>query len=211
MTKLQFADSDQRADLEAYLGRLLQYDRRAVVRMQAAGRVLGVFGHPPFDVLSLRAVALAEDARLDATVSADELLESIDAGANAVSVPAQVTGPGWVGLLPPRTGWEPLGRMPADEVAQVVLDGVREFRARAERLPADQRTRTAYDAIAAEIWSRPVVAGIPLRAAHAAHSLGFLRAGAVVAAYATATWWRLDGAYGTVSMRRAPNAGPRLA
>ncbi|KWX00034.1 hypothetical protein C3Y87_00805 [Carbonactinospora thermoautotrophica] len=204
MTKLRFTDGDQRADLESYLGRLLQYDQHAVVRMQAAGRVLGVFGRPPFEVLSLRAVALAEDAHLDVTVSAGELLESVDGSADVVTVPPPVTGPGWVGLLPPRTGWEPLGRVPADEVARAVLDGVREFRARAEALPADQRTRATYDAIATEIWSRPVVAGIPLRAAHAAHSLGFLRAGAAVAAYATPTWWRLDGSYGTVSMRRTP-------
>ncbi|WP_434582177.1 hypothetical protein [Carbonactinospora thermoautotrophica] len=182
MTKLRFTDGDQRADLESYLGRLLQYDQHAVVRMQAAGRVLGVFGRPPFEVLSLRAVALAEDAHLDVTVSAGELLESVDGSADVVTVPPPVTGPGW----------------------RAVLDGVREFRARAEALPADQRTRATYDAIATEIWSRPVVAGIPLRAAHAAHSLGFLRAGAAVAAYATPTWWRLDGSYGTVSMRRTP-------
>ncbi len=53
---------------------------------------------------------------------------------------------------------------------------VAEFRARDEELPPQHRTRTERDRIGRDIWSRTLGdTHLPLRAAHAAHSLGFLR------------------------------------
>ena len=72
-------------------------------------------------------------------------------------------------------------------------------------------TRAVLDRIAAEIWSRPVVAGLPLRAAHAAQSLGFLSPGDAVLAYEAAGWLRLDGTYGAVAVRRDGRPALRLA
>ncbi|NEA13516.1 hypothetical protein G3I27_36130, partial [Streptomyces sp. SID10692] len=77
---LLFADPREAADLAAFLGRLLHYDRAAAVRLQAGGGdALAVFGRPPsFEVLAIRAARLAGPATLDVTVSAGELLESLD-------------------------------------------------------------------------------------------------------------------------------------
>ncbi|MDN3264747.1 hypothetical protein QWJ26_34095, partial [Streptomyces sp. CSDS2] len=114
MTVLHLADETEAADLAAFLSRLLHYDRGAAVRLKAAGTALAVFGRPPsFEVLAVRAVRLAKpyedglDATLDVTVSAGELLESVDERPATAAVPGAVTGPPWAGLLPPRAGWRP--------------------------------------------------------------------------------------------------------
>lgn len=56
-----------------------------------------------------------------------------------------------------------------------VASAVAEFRTRDGELPPGHRTREERDRIGREIWSRTVPGtALPLRAAHAARSLGFL-------------------------------------
>ncbi|MYT12472.1 hypothetical protein YWIDRAFT_01727 [Streptomyces sp. SceaMP-e96] len=178
MTALHLADAGEAADLAAFLARLIHYDRAAAVRLQAGGGVLAVFGRPPsFEVLAIRTARLADDTGLDRTVSAGELLEGVDGSADVLTVPAAVTGPPWTGMLPPRGGWERVPGLPApDALVRAVAAAVTEFRARDEALPPQHRTRTERDRIGREIWSRTLGdTHLPLRAAHAAQSLGFLR------------------------------------
>lgn len=233
MTVLHLADEGEAADLAAFLSRLLHYDRSAAVRLQAAGTALAVFGRPPsFEVLAVRTVRLAKpyehglDATLDVTVSAGELLESVDERAATARVPGAVTGPPWAGVLPPRGGWRAEPGLPApDALRALVAAAVAEFRARTEELAAEDRTRAALDGIGREIWSRTVgETGLPVRAVHAAQSLGFLRprgASAPEAGIATGSgsgsgsgedaprlfssgaWLRLRTPFGSVALRRA--------
>ncbi|MEU9373044.1 hypothetical protein AB0D94_04620 [Streptomyces sp. NPDC048255] len=227
---LHFADSGEAADLAAFLGRLVHYDRAAAVRLQAApalpdavgqgGGALAVFGRPPsFEVLAIRTVRLAVPVGtpLDVTVSAGELLESVDEAAAGAVVPGPVTGPPWAGLLPPRGGWRQLPGLPGpEEMRTAVAEAVAEFRARDEALPAQHRTRSERDRIGREIWSRTLGdTELPLRAVHAAQSLGFLRpirsavhagaagsgAPAPVALLAAGTWLRLRTPYGSIATR----------
>ncbi|MDT0569867.1 hypothetical protein RM704_20745 [Streptomyces sp. DSM 3412] len=220
MTVLHLADEGEAADLAAFLSRLLHYDRGAAVRLQAAGTALAVFGRPPsFEVLAIRAVRLAKpyedgiDVTLDVTVSAGELLESIDeSGATAV-VPEAVTGPPWAGVLPPRGGWRPETGLPApDALRAMVSAAVREFRSRTEELPPERRTRAELDGIGREIWSRVVGdTPLPVRAVHAAQSLGFLRPPrgsgtpetATPELFSSGAWLRLRTPYGSIAVRRA--------
>ncbi|MFJ6796613.1 hypothetical protein [Streptomyces sp. NPDC091268] len=227
--RLHFADSGEAADLAAFLGRLLRYDRAAAVRLQAqaGGGALAVFGRPPsFEVLAVRTVRLAAPlaAALDLTVSVGELLESVEEASALAAVPAPVTGPAWAGVLPPRGGWEQVPGLPGPEaVARAVAAAVAEFRARDEALPPQHRTRSERDRIGREIWSRTLGdTELPLRAVHAAQSLGFLRpvrstvpaapapvpAGAPdpVALLASGSWLRLRTPYGSVALRRPGRA-----
>ncbi|MET9691840.1 hypothetical protein ABZY81_25720 [Streptomyces sp. NPDC006514] len=220
---LRFADSGEAADLAAFLGRLVHYDRAAAVRLQAGGGALAVFGRPPsFDILAIRTVRLAAPvaAPLDLTVSAGELLESVDEAAAEATVPGPVTGPPWAGVLPPRGGWRQVPGLPGPEaMGAAVAAAVAEFRARDEALPVQHRTRSERDRIGREIWSRTLGdTELPLRAVHAAQSLGFLRQvraavpasapaplpgdPAPVALLAAGTWLRLRTPYGSVAMRR---------
>lgn len=226
--RLRFADPGEAADLAAFLGRLVHYDRAAAVRLQAGGGALAVFGRPPsFEVLAIRTVRLAAPARtpLDLTVSAGELLESVDEASAAATVPGAVTGPPWTGVLPPRGGWRQVPGLPGPEaVREAVAAAVAEFRARDEALPPQHRTRSERDRIGREIWSRTLgTTELPLRAVHAAQSLGFLRpvrtpvaasAGPAapgapdpVALLASGSWLRLRTPYGSVATRRPGHTG----
>ncbi|MBG0855197.1 hypothetical protein I2W78_25960 [Streptomyces spinoverrucosus] len=215
MTVLHLADEGEAADLAAFLSRLLHYDRSAAVRLQAAGTALAVFGRPPsFEVLAIRAVRLAKpfenglDVTLDVTVSAGELLESVDENAATAAVPGAVTGPPWAGVLPPRGGWRPERGMPATDVLRaMVAAAVAEFRSRTEELPPEGRTRAELDRIGREIWSRTVGdTDLPVRAVHAAQSLGFLRSAAgteELGLFSSGAWLRLRTPYGSIAVRRA--------
>ncbi|MFF3678068.1 hypothetical protein ACFYYS_29350 [Streptomyces sp. NPDC002120] len=227
--QLRFADSGEAADLAAFLGRLVHYDRAAAVRLQAGGGALGVFGRPPsFEVLAIRTVRLAAPVAtpLDLTVSAGELLESVDEASAAATVPGPVTGPPWTGVLPPRGGWRQLPGLPGPrEMGEAVAVAVAEFRARDEALPAQHRTRSERDRIGREIWSRTLGdTELPLRVVHAAQSLGFLRpvraavsasaapvpasaAPDAVALLAAGSWLRLRTPYGSVATRRPGATG----
>ncbi|MFD5879499.1 hypothetical protein ACWGQT_01865 [Streptomyces yangpuensis] len=223
--QLRFADSGEAADLAAFLGRLVHYDRAAAVRLQGGGGALGVFGRPPsFEVLAIRTVRLAVPLTtpLDVTVSAGELLESVDEASAGATVPGPVTGPPWTGVLPPRGGWQQLPGLPGPEaITQALAASVAEFRARDEALPAQHRTRSERDRIGREIWSRTLGdTELPLRVAHAAQSLGFLRpvratvpataSGAApdpVALLASGSWLRLRTPYGSVATRRPGATG----
>ncbi|MCI4046321.1 hypothetical protein [Streptomyces sp. TRM75563] len=215
---LQFADAREAADLAAFLGRLLHYDRAAAVRLQAGGGdALAVFGRPPsFEVLAIRTARLDRPETLDVTVSAGELLESLDvsgegSGQRAGALPAPVTGPPWTGVLPPRGPWREQTGLPGPDTLRAALDtAVAEFRTRDEALPDERRTRAERDRIGREIWSRPVGAtDLPLRAVHAAQSLGFLRPDPdfPVSLLSAGGWLRLRTPFGSIALRRDPAGG----
>ncbi|MFD5633898.1 hypothetical protein ACFWJM_07100, partial [Streptomyces sp. NPDC127077] len=201
------------------------------------GTTLAVFGRPPsFEVLAIRTARLAKpyehglDVTLDVTVSAGELLESVEESAATVGVPAAVTGPPWAGVLPPRGGWRVEPGLPGpDAVRAKVAEAVAEFRSRTEELAPELRTRAELDRVGREIWSRPIGdTGLPVRAAHAAQALGFLRPAPVapvatdtsvsaegraggqlppgdnpLALYSSGAWLRLRTPFGSVAVRRA--------
>ncbi|MFI2029792.1 hypothetical protein [Streptomyces buecherae] len=138
---------------------------------------------------------------LDVTVSAGQFADAVDAARESagpvmdeagsdraapgaggprgltVVVPQPVTGPPWAGVLPPRGGWQRVAGLPdARAVRGAVAAAVAEFRARDEALAPELRTRAERDRIGREIWSRTLgETQLPLRAAHAAQALGFLR------------------------------------
>jgi hypothetical protein len=216
MTSLLLSGARDARDLGGYLERLLRFDRRAAVRLQAHRQALEVFGRPPFDVICLRTLSLAEPGELDVTVSAGELLDGIEAvqaqpATPRLSVPPHLAAIAWAGVMPPRSGWQRLAEAPAESVVRAVADGVAAFRSQVERLGPEERSRAVMDRIAAEVWARPVLSGVPLRAAHAAHALGFLAPRGKVVAHGCAGWLRLEGTHGSVAMRRSGRPGPRLA
>ncbi|MFJ4845246.1 MULTISPECIES: hypothetical protein [unclassified Streptomyces] len=223
---LRLAEAREAEGFAVFLARLLRWDKAAVVRLQASGSVLAVFGQPPFGggVVAVRTAELAGAHEADATVSAGQLLDGLDGEAGTLAVPAAVTGPAWAGVLPPRGGWRRLEGLPSpDDVRAVAVAAVTEFRTRSEALAPEHRTRAELDALADDIWSRRLGAtGLPLRAVHAAHALGFLRpVRATVPAPRTAggsgepamdllaagAWLRLRTSYGSVAVRRGSGLG----
>ena len=209
---LLLAGADEAADLGGYLTRLLRFDKAAAVRVVASGSAIGVYGRPPFDVLTLRTVALGPGepvaeadpaAEVDVTVSAGDLLHAI-ADDGSLALPRPLAGAtAWTGFLPPRAGWQTVGELPVAEVETAALAGIADFKVKAEAIPDQRRTRAAVDRIAAEVWDQPLTFGLPVRAAHAARAMAFLgqaqSASAVVRS--AGRWLRLDAPFGTVVVR----------
>ena len=192
------ASDAERSALGQYLERLVALDNRAAVRIQANGTVAGVWSGPPFEVVALRPVALASALTVDATVSAQRLLEALTATVE-VALPPAVQGPTWVGLLPPRNGWEERARSDAANVRAAVDAAKHFFKERAAGID----DRATLEAIAADVWERSCLAEVPVRCAHAAESLGLLGpAEGEVVAYATPAWVRLAAPGGSVAARR---------
>ncbi|MER5865299.1 hypothetical protein [Kitasatospora sp. NPDC002040] len=219
--RLPLADATEAADLAAFLERLLRFDRAAAVRLQAVraeqGPVLAVFGRLPLGssgVLAVRSARLfgAAVEEADLTVSAGQLLEGVDEAGATVWLPAPVTGPAWAGLLPPRSRWERIAATTAPEVMPELMAAVREFKQRSAGIPEHHRTRPALDALADEIWSRPLTAApaLPLRAAHAAYVIGFLTPGAALTAHRSGSWLRLSAPAGSVALRGTAVPGSGL-
>ncbi|MBV6697629.1 hypothetical protein KV557_10875 [Kitasatospora aureofaciens] len=222
--RLALTDAGEAADLAAFLLRLLRFDKAAAVRLRAVAPVEGdgvvaVFGRLPLGGSGALAIRTARVTGLgepvDLTVSAGQLLDGVDGEAGTVTLPAPVTGPAWAGLLPPRTGWRPLGEPPVDRVYPELMAGVREFRERSEAVPAHHRSRAVLDELADEIWSRPVSAlpELPLRAVHAAYVIGFLKPDAPLTVHRAGGWLRLSAPAGSVAVRTAaaPGAGLGLS
>ncbi|MDT0306416.1 hypothetical protein RM780_05500 [Streptomyces sp. DSM 44917] len=204
--RLVLAAPGEAAGLAAFLGRQLRWDRAAAARLRAEGDVLAVFTRPArFGVLAIRPCHLREPAGLDVTVSAGELLEGVDEAAGALGVPAPVTGPSWAGLLPRRGGWLPVADLTPEEARGAAASVVAEFRTRTEALIPAQRTRSALDALAEEIWSRTLPGTpLPLRVVHAAHALGLLAEvpPAGVTVLSGGSWLRLRTPAGSIAVRR---------
>lgn len=220
---VRFASPEDRAALGAYLERLLHLDKTAAVRFVGIGAAAAAYGGPPFggvNVLSVRTVALAADsAPFDVTVSAGQLLDAVakQEGETPVPLPAPLLGgPTWAGLLPPRTGWSPLGELTVNEIAASVAEGNAEFKFRALGYGSPADSAGAFNALAEDIWSREVTTGLnygsgsrglSLRAAHAAQMLGFLGPNPMADYSSTVRlalhtrWLRLDGPFGTVIER----------
>jgi hypothetical protein len=197
VSAFKLASNVERQAVGQYLERLIALDNRAVVRLQAGGLTLGIWCGPPFDVVALRAAKLAEQASVDTTVSAQRLLERIDEP--SVELPAPVSGPTWVGLLPPRSGWEERARGDVANLRVSVETAKSFFRARAEGVS----DHTALEQIAHDVWERTCLAEVPVRCAHAAELLGLMGPGdGVAVAYATDTWVRLAVPGGSVATRR---------
>lgn len=202
-SELAFAEAGEAADLVAFLTRQLRWDRTAAARLKVEGEVLAVFTRPArFEVLAVRPTRLREPGELDRTVSLGELLEAIDETRETVRLPGAVTGPSWAGVLPPRGGWRPLAELPHRRVWETATAVVAEFRERTEELTPEARTRATLDALAEEIWSRTLAeTGLPLRAVHAAHALGLLRAPEPVRVLERGGWLRMRTGLGSTAVR----------
>ena len=198
MTAIEIAGDAERRGLLQYLERLVALDNRAAIRLQAARDVLGVWSGPPFEVVALRPVALAADCSVDATLSAQRLLERLDSS-GPIELPPIVSGPTWVGLLPPRTGWQERARGDVASVRASVDSAKHFFRERAEGVT----DRGALERIANDVWERTCLGEVPVRCAHAAESLGLMGPGdGEAVAYATDSWLRLSVPGGSVATRR---------
>lgn len=204
MPSLLAVDDRARADVRTLLGRAARFGESSV-RLTAHGDVVlvtvpltvssGLLDAGP-TILGMRAVRMRAAAEFDAVVPADAVMEALGEGAD-LDVPDAATLPAWASLSAPRTGWQSLGDVAADDVRL----GASAAAARVEReLPASpgdavvRRVRRA-------VWSQGLE-GHPLTFGHCAalDGLGFLGTDRV-AVTGVGAWTRASTRLGDVLVR----------
>ncbi|WP_270887586.1 hypothetical protein [Pedococcus sp. 5OH_020] len=216
--RLTLPDAQTTEDLRTYVARARSADEEGAIRLQASGTTLAAYvGILPGmglmaqgAVVGLRTMRLADPAEVDVTVSlaavADRLARG---GGTALELPPLPVRVGWAAVAPPRSGWERVGALSAQDVVAVARAGIAEV---AAGTPDDAGAQ-AVAALRRRVWSRSTTTTPPIPAggAFAAYVLGFTGSsgsagepaspGQVVTVWAHGRWTRLTTAAGHVLMR----------
>lgn len=215
---LPLADADTMSDLRTFLTRARTIED-GQVRLQAVRTALAVY----VPVLAQDAIAAATPTVLGlrvaqlATSEADgfeavyelgaltDRLARADESETTLPLPPAESRAAWAGITPPLTGWEELGQYDDDELRGQAESGMRSV---AEAVPASVG-RPVLATVRGRIWSAAVTGTgprdveLPLGAAFAAHTLGFLRPGGSSRIFGQGRWLRLSSAGGHTLIRHA--------
>jgi hypothetical protein len=207
MVELRFDDSETLEDLRMYVARARTLDSDGAIRLQSHGMALAAYvdvlpGRGPAmtgAIIGLRVMALAEPADVDATVSLAGVSDRLARGRSSVlSIPPATVQVGWAAVAPPRSGWEVVGDLTAEELRTVATQGIAEI---AEGVPTGSGAQVVA-AMRQRVWARDsrTVPPVPSGAAFGAYALGFLTQESVRVS-AHGRWTRLSTATGHVLVR----------
>lgn len=209
MTSLRLADAESAADLTTYLARARRVDDGGDVRLQAVGPVLAAWtcvlpgrglGNGGL-VLGLRTFALAEPLDRDLTVPISAVTDRLARGGTEISDPPVTSSPPWAAISPPRSGWEPVGRVPEERLLSHALEGIAEV---AQGAPEGSGAAAVAD-LRSRVWGRDTatVPPVPAGTAFGLHALGFLRPapGTTARVHAAGPWTRVATERGFVIAR----------
>ncbi|MGI5128841.1 hypothetical protein ACQEVB_18705 [Pseudonocardia sp. CA-107938] len=197
MSALALPDADDRADLGAFVARVVRLDSAATVRLRARDGRVSAWASTPFDVLATRTVA-GELEPPDVTAPASALLTALTVER------AETVDPGrgglWAGDLPPDTGWTLVDEVPAAELEALTERGLAVARDNAG--PHGPPT-SLLDQTVLTVTGAGITVKVPMRCLFALSGMGFIGADAApVRVSATSSWLRLDARYGAVARRR---------
>ena len=199
----------ERANLAAFLGRVVRLDEAAVVRLRRRDDDhLVVWAPTGFDALAARVVAgrVRPD---DLTAAADSLLHALGADVDGGEIdPGFAMDSAWRGALPPDPGWVHVDDVPAGVLIDLARQGTQVAAEHGGHGPPasllDQEV-LAVDGGGDEV-------AVTMRTVFALAAMGFVPGGDVEGAVvdpaelvrvrATRTWLRLDARYGSVFARR---------
>lgn len=226
---LRFAEAVSLQDLSTYIKRARRIQEQGI-RLQAVGRVLaawvpvmtpGSLTSQLPAVLGLRTVALAEESRADVTAELSSISERIarmNPAETELSLPPSRLSVPWAAVTPPRSGWEPLGSVPDDQLRSQAASGIAQI---TEAVPTTAGA-AVVEQVREQVWGRDLEtdasaegaqeaqaqqlreAAIPAGAAFGAHALNFLAsegAGGSTAIHRRGRWVRLSSQGGYILCR----------
>ncbi|NLP85602.1 hypothetical protein HF576_17325 [Microbacterium sp. CFH 90308] len=204
--RLLLADPASAADALTFAGRAARFTTEGV-RLQASGGVLAMtaaplaprgIGDATPTVLAMRTLAADPELVCDLVVEASVLSAVLDEP-NALSLPETALSPAWAGIAPPRSGWEPRESLDAALLAAKAQGGIARV---ADEVPTDAG-EDAVRAVRAHVWGVPdaELGGLPLGAAFAALSMGFISGGESAHVLASGAWTRVSLRRGHVLVR----------
>lgn len=194
-TALTLPDPGNRADLGAFVARVVQLDPGATVRLVGAGGLVTAWASTPFDVLATRSAPGSLEPG-DVTVPAMALLTALTVERATTVDPG--AGERWRGGdVPPADGWAPVDDVPAAELERLTATGLEQAGAQggpdADLLDGTALTLTGPDGRAVRV---------PMRCLFALSGLGFAEDPGAVRVSAARSWLRLDARHGAVVRRR---------
>jgi hypothetical protein len=204
--RLLLADAESAADALTFAGRAQRFTDEPV-RLQATGGVLVMtaaplaprgIGDATPTVLAMRTLAADPELVCDLVVDAAALAAAED-DATAVRLPETALSPAWAGIAPPRSGWTARGGVEASVLAAKAQGGIARV---AEAVPTDAG-EDVVRAIRATVWGEPdeELGGLPLGAAFAALSMGFISGAETARVFASGPWTRVSLDRGHVLVR----------
>lgn len=206
---LHFPDGQGLDDLRTYVARAKAADDDGAIRLQASGTTLAAYvGVLPGSglmgegaVIGLRAMPLAAPTEVDTTVSLASVTDRLarDDGEATLSVPPTTVSVGWAAMAPPRSNWERVGALTAEDLYAVAREGIAEV---ASGAPSDAGGQ-AVAALRRHVWGRSTTTSPPVPAggAFAAYALGFAAPGSQVTVWTHGRWTRLSTPAGHVLIR----------
>ncbi len=229
MSTLVFDDAQGYADFATFVARARSLDDGGAMRLQADGDVLaayvgvlpgrGLLGDGA--VVGLRVVHMTAPVHLDTTVALASLTDRLArrplstedgtasgkpgsyagtaSGPVALEVPTATVQAAWAALTPPRSGWEPVGTLTAQEVEAAARAGIEEV---ATGAPPGSGAHAVTD-LRHRVWGRLTTTQppVPAGAAFAAYRLGFLDPAVPCRVAAHGRWTRLSSPRGHALVR----------
>jgi hypothetical protein len=207
---LTLADPQVTADLRTYVTRARAADDGAV-HLQAMGSVLAAYvclmrprllGEATPTILGLRTMPLGRPAQTELTVSLSSMadrLARMEENDVVLPLPPMQVKESWTGVLPPRSGWEPVEQLAAGDLRSAAEAGIREVAAAVPQNPGQLMVNNARS----KVWGRTLpgaTVALPAGAAFAALTLGFLD-DEPASLFRSGRWLRLSTARGHVLIR----------
>jgi len=205
--KLKFLDHQDLKDLEAFLTRAKRLDEDGLVRLRAFSDVLAVYVAPIFSgsllsdgptIIGLRTIKLDGVHEVDAAFEISSILERLAAQSVVpeLQLPPSPKRASWIGISPPRTGWEAGESIAQTEITAWAKAGIAEV---ATAIP-DSIGSAIAGRVRLQIWGKSVGLShnFPSGAAFALAGLGFMSPGESVQVYRTSGWVRLSTRHGHV-------------
>jgi hypothetical protein len=142
---------------------------------------------------------------VDTTVALGSVLDRLarmQDGGLQFSVPTVTVNEAWAGVLPPRTGWIPVGSVPGEVLELAAREGIGEV---ARSLP-DRAGAPVVSTARAAVWGR-ILRGVPgsvaAGAAFGAFGLGFLDPEGEATVHTNGRWSRVSTPRGHILVRAA--------
>lgn len=213
---ISFPDPESVSDARTFLARAARVDDTAV-RLVLRGGVLAVYSAAlsprglmdrGFTVLGLRTMRATSASDLDVVVPLRGLLDRLATPASAsgssldLVIPDQRVATVWAGISPPRSGWLPVGDVPAAVLADTARRGVADV---ADAVPTAAGDHVVQS-VRQSVWTRPIGdrEDLPGGAAFAADAFGFIPDGdESVPIFASGPWIRLSPRRGHILARRS--------
>ena len=204
--RLILADADSAADALTFASRAHRLTDEAV-RLQATGGVLVMtaaplaprgMGDATPTVLAIRTLAADPELVCDLVVEASAL-SAVDDDPTALQLPDTALSPAWAGITPPRSGWTEREGIDVALLATKAQGGIAQV---AEAVPTDAG-EDAVRVVRSSVWGAldDELGGLPLGAAFAALTMGFISGAETARVFGSGPWTRLSLQRGHVLVR----------